>query len=202
MSLRQRGYLQEWRKGTVVELNDLPPKLKRALNKIGYKRRDVRVVPATSADIRSTAGKGRYGLAVAINLQTGQTSELQKGSWGGQNPYEKKPLDWVDKPVQVPRNGAIAVGSGGYKGMFITLYVHPDSLTPLLPGDTDVSEREKDILGMMNYKSFYKKELFQRNNVRQDELEALAKRGYIKINKAGATSLTAKGKNAMSNKSF
>ena len=201
MSLRQRRYLTE-RKGTVVELNDLPPQLKQALHKIGYKRRDVRVIPAASADIRSYAGKGRYGLAVAINLRTGKTSDIQRGSWGGANPYEKRPLDWVDKPVKIPPNGAIAVGAGGYKGMFITLYVHPESLMPLLPGDTDVSERETAILRMATYKSFYKKELFQRNNVTKDEILALVKRGYMKMNKAGATSVTAKGKNAMSERDY
>ena len=202
MILRQRGYLLEWGQGTVVELNDLPPKVKQALHKIGYKRRDIRVVPAKEADIRSSAGKGRYRLAVSINLLTGQTSDIQKGSWGGQNPYEKKPLDWVDKPVKVPRDGAIVAGSGGYKGMFLTMYVHPDSMVPLLPGDTDVTERESAILRMATYKSFYKKELFQRNNVTQSEIEALVKRGYMKMNKAGATSVTAKGQNAMSSKHY
>jgi len=55
---------------------------------------------------------------------------------------------------------------------------------------------------MMRYKSGYKKELLARNKVTREEIEKLARDGYVKINKAGATSLTAKGKSASKNPSY
>jgi hypothetical protein len=203
MGLRRRGYLVEsYGKRVVVATNELPPALRKALKQVGYKRRDISVEPATATSVRSVAGKGQRGFAMAVNMATGAISDVEVGSWGGQNPFERKPVDWHDKPVKIPPNGAIITGSLGYKGPFATIYVHPDALAPLLPGNADVTEREADILRMASYKSFYKKELFVRNRVNQDEIKSLVERGYMKMNKAGATSLTPKGKNAMSSRSF
>jgi Mn-dependent DtxR family transcriptional regulator len=66
-----------------------------------------------------------------------------------------------------------------------------------LPSETDVTDREATILGYFNsYTSAGRKEEFSRMNVKPSEIESLAKRGYVKVNKRGATSITTKGKNA------
>lgn len=195
-------FVEDYGKEVIVDPKDLPSSLQKALKKVGYRRRDVKVVPATSASVRSTAGKGSRGFALAINVATGQTSPIAMGSWGGQNPFEKHVVDWDDKPVSIPRNGAILVGSEGYKGVFVTIYVHPNMLASLLPGETDVTDRESEILRMATYKSFYKKELFDRHMVAKEELLSLVRRGYMKMNKAGATTVTPSGKNAMSKKFY
>jgi len=203
MTLRRRGYLVEGvNDGTYVDVKELPDVLRKALKKVGYRRGDVRVVPTRATSVRSTAGKGSRGYAIAVNMSTGKISEIARGSWGGQNPFEREAVDWDDKPVSIPTNGAIITGEEGHKGTFATIYVNPAILISMLPGETSVSEREADVLRMASYKSFYKKELFERHRVTQVEIDALVKRGYMKRNKAGATSLTPKGKNAMSKKYF
>lgn len=195
MGLRQRSYLVEYG-GTHVNVKDLPPALQSALKKMGYRRRDVEVVGAAKVDMGYAGMKGRRGLSASVNLRTGQMSQAAGGSWGGPNPFQTKPMDDLEATVNVHPDGAIIKGSEGYKGTWFTIYVHPDSLIKMLPGKADISERETHILAMMNFKSGYKKELFQKNKVTREEIDKLAREGYVKVNKAGATSLTAKGKNA------
>ena len=139
---------------------------------------------------------GRRAFTLAVNLRTGQVSQVAMGSWGGPNQFVQRPVDDLDSKIKIPPDNAVIKGSEGHGPTWAMIYVHPETLTPLLPGDGDLSEREKDILGMMRYKSFYKKELFQRNRVTKEEVKKLADGGYIKVNKAGSTSLTTKGKNA------
>jgi len=201
MTLRHRGYITE-SKEIHVGLNELPSALQKALKKVGYRRRDVRVYSATETTIGPPSFEGSRGFAMAVNLKTGQMSDIQYGSWGGPNPFEKKPVDHQRKPVRIAANGAIITGEVGGRGVFASIYVHPDSLAPLLPGGNDVTEREREILAMACYKSFYKKELFERHRVTKDEILNLVKRGYMKMNKAGATSVTPKGKNERSNKYY
>lgn len=197
MKLRHRAYLVEASgNSTVVATKELPASLQQALKKVGFRRKDIRVCPATSTSVRSSAGDGSRGFTMAVNMATGQMSDVSVGSWGGQNPFKKEPIDWMDKPVNIPTNGAIINGTTGGHGTFATIYIHPDSLAPLLPGETDITEREKKILSYAGYKSAYKKEKFLRNNVTKGEILSLVARGYMKMNKAGSTSLTPKGKNA------
>jgi len=195
MTLRHRGYLVEYG-GTHVDVKELPPALQKALREIGYKKRDVEVVGATEVQMGHAGGSGRRGISASVNLVTGQMSQVAMGSWGGPNPFERKPMDDLDAVTRVPPDGAIIKGSEGGHGTWVTIYVHPDSLIKMLPGKADISERETYILAMLVYKSQYKKELLRSNKVTQDELEKLARGGYVKINKAGAISLTPKGKNA------
>jgi hypothetical protein len=195
MGLRQRSYLVEWG-GTHVNVKELPPALQKALKTLGYRRRDIEVVGATEAQMGYAGGKGRRGVSASVNLRTGQMSQVAGGSWGGPNPFERKPMDDLEAVTRVPPDGAIIKGSEGGHGTWFTIYVHPDSLIKMLPGKADISERETHILAMMNFKSDYKKRLLRKNNVTKEEIDKLASEGYIKVNKAGAISLTAKGKNA------
>ena len=195
MGLRRRSYLAEM-KEVHVEVKELPQTLQSALRQVGYRKADIRVVPATEVHTGSAGMSGRRAFTMAVNIATGQTSQVAQGSWGGPNPFERKPADDLDNKVKIPQNSAIIKGSEGSGPTWATIYVNPSTLAPMLPGDTGLGEREKDILGMMRYKSFYKKELLAKNRVTREEIEKLAKGGYVKINKAGATSLTAKGKSA------
>lgn len=202
MTLRRRGYLVEQApRETVVELKELPQTLRKSLAKLGYRRRDIRVAPATEIDMHVVGGSGSRGIAMVVNVDTGKVSDVVKGSWGGANPFDKKPLD-AETKVRIPSNGAVIKGTEGGHGMFLTIYVHPSQLVSMLPGEVNLTTREQDILGMARFKSGYKKEMFHKHRVTKEELVSLANRGYMKINKAGATSLTAKGKNAGTKKSF
>ena len=186
-----------------VEVKELPQSLQSALKKVGYNCKDVQVVAESQVYTGSAGSRGCRAFTMAVNIVTGATSQIAMGSWGGPNPFQTKPADDMDNVVNVPPDGAVIKGSeGGNRPTFATIYVNPEALISMLPGETDITDREKAILRMMSYKSFYKKELFANNGVTKDELNKLKDNGFIKINKAGATSLTAKGKSNRSMKNF
>lgn len=201
--IEEESISESARTETHVEVKELPDTLRSALKKVGFRGRDIRVVAVKEIETGDAGGSGRRGFTVAVNIATGRTSEIAMGSWGGPNPFERKPVDDLDSRVKIPPNSAIIKGSEGGGPTWATIYVNPDSLTKMLPGgDEELSDREKDILGMMNFKSAYKKELLSDNKVTKEELEKLAKSGHVKINKAGASSLTAKGRNSMNKRHF
>jgi uncharacterized protein YdbL (DUF1318 family) len=74
--------------------------------------------------------------------------------------------------------------------------VHPSALAPLLPGKTDVTEREARILAMLGFTSAYRKELLADNKVTADEIDALVAKKMLAKSKVGALSRTTAGKNA------
>ena len=186
--------------GTHVDLKDLPRPLQDALRSVGYRKASIMVTPMNSVSLGGGGGDGQRAFAIAVDLSTGKTSNVIKGSWGGANMFVDRSLD-TSKPYNIPENVAIINGSeGGH--LWATIYIHPDSMMKMLPGDSGVSERESSILRAATYMSAYKKELFQKLKVTPEEIKSLADRGYLKVNKAGATSLTTKGKNAASSRSM
>jgi len=96
-----------------VEVKELPQTLQSALRQIGYRKADIRVVPATEVYTGSAGMSGRRAFTMAVNIATGQTSQVAQGSWGGPNPFERKPADDLETKVKIPQNSAIIKGSGG-----------------------------------------------------------------------------------------
>lgn len=178
-----------------VAVKELPDAIRKALKEVGYRSRDIGVVPQATVSLNPYAGDGERGFAVLVNLSTG-ASKLVRGDWGGSSPVGGPSIDQDRGDHPLPRDGVAIVGSSGGRGTYATIYVHPDSVVPLLPGDVEMSEREASILRSMGYTSSYRKELFADMKVQQSEVDALVKRGWIAMNKAGALSLTTAGKNA------
>jgi hypothetical protein len=173
----------------------LPGVLRKALKDVGYRSRDISVVPQVRVNLNPYAGDGERGFAVLVNLSTGATKTVH-GDWGGYSPAGGPSIDRDRGEHPLPRDGVAIVGSSGGRGTYATIYVHPDSVVPLLPGDVEMTDREAGILRSMGYTSSYRKELFADMKVQPSDVDALVKRGWIARNKAGALSLTTAGKNA------
>lgn len=180
-----------------IETKNLPPILQRELAKVEFHGKDICVEAKETAILSDCGCEGRRAFVVLLNMTTGESRYVQ-GSWGGANIFNpQNPVDLDDRTHIIPPNGAVIKGSQGYGGVRATIFVHPSSLAPLLPAGPTVTDREKQILGLMGYKSFYKKERMDEMKVTPEELTSLASKGLIKINKAGASSITTAGKNAI-----
>ena len=178
-----------------VQVKELPERIQSSLKSVGYHRADIEV-KAQETTYASTGGsKGRRSFVLPLNLETGQSSFAQ-GSWGGSNPFNTT-IDDYDKEIQIPENCVVIQGSSGYKGTFATLYVNPKNLANLLPvTNEDLTERQKNILEVFRgFKASYRKDVFERNEVTEQELKELVQKGYVKENKRGAKQITTEGKN-------
>jgi hypothetical protein len=117
---------------------------------------------------------------------------------GGRNLHETRRADVDEQEHKIPMNGAVISGQRGGAGpVSATLFVHPSNMPRYLPAGEMVSEAEARILVMYrSYTSAYRKE----NLKVKDEpvIVGLVARGLLKRNKAGATSITEAGKNAIS----
>jgi hypothetical protein len=189
--------LIEMNRGHVVVVKELPQSLQTVLKKVGYRRKDISVIPQETVSLSSGGGAGRRSFAAIVDVSTGK-HEITYGSWGGPNMFVRNAVDSDTAPKKLPRNGAAIVGSeGGGHPVWATIYVHPEMISGMLPTEADVTDRESKILGYFrSYTSSARKEQFSRMGIKPAEIDSLVKRGYVKKNKAGATSITTKGKNA------
>jgi hypothetical protein len=86
---------------------------------------------------------------------------------------------------------------GGGRPTYASLVVGPANMNPtLLPPQSELTEKERWALGVFKtYKSSYRKEKLRERGVTAEEIKSLADRGFLKIAKNGATSITTEGKN-------
>lgn len=181
----------------VVSVKELPKPLQKALKAIGYKKRDISVEPKDKAFLQHLAGEGYRSITAVVNLATGKY-EIHKGAWGGPSPYDPRGVDMDQKLHAIPPNGAVIVATeGGNHPVHGWIYVHPQSIAPILPGGADTTERQRSILKLWGYISSYRKEEMRHMKVTDKEIDELVKMGMLKKNKRGATSITTKGKNEM-----
>ena len=81
--------------------------------------------------------------------------------------------------------------------VYATVILSPKNIVSnLLTEDSSLSKEEKTVLGYFKYTSSYRKPLLES---KKELLNKLIDTGYISKNKAGAISLTLKGKNAAEN---
>jgi len=186
-----------------VETNKLPRTIQNALNIVNYNKKDIEVCLKTSYSFgRNCYGKGYRAFLISLNLETNQISPPKYGSWGGENPFETKQIDVNDEEIAIPVNCCVISGNQGNK-TYGRLYVNPENAVSLLPEKTELSEKDVNILSIMKrYKASYRKEEYRRNNleVTQEDLNRLKDLGLVKINKAGAVSITTAGKNHAKNR--
>jgi len=180
-----------------VATRDLPEVLQRILKARGYNKRDVSVEPKERVGLSGASGSGQRCYAVIVNLSTGQ-HQTHMGSWGGPNVFNPtNRVDLDDSQHVIPLNGAVVKGSEGHYS-YASIYVHPDNFQKLLPPKPEVSEIERSVLRVYRqYKAAYRKEYLARIPGYTEAIELLVSRGMLKRNKAGATSITTDGKNAI-----
>lgn len=182
-----------------VSFKELPGCVQKALSAhFGIKGKDISVNSADSWSPRVGGGAGQQGVCCVVNLETGET-KAEYGSWGGANMFNPTNLvDLSDQTASTAPNIVVINGHRGYRP-WASITVHPSTVPLLLPSPNgEVTDKEKRILTA--YRSLksgpYRKEELQRIGATQADIESLAQRGYLKIARNGATSVTTKGKNA------
>jgi hypothetical protein len=184
-----------------VETKQLIPALRDALESVGYGAKDVRLEAAEKVDSYSEGGTGSRGFLIAINLDTGERKRMT-GSWGGGNMFTSSLVDTGSESVPLPPNGAVIKGTTGYPRTFATIYAHPSAIGQFLPaGANDRDElTPEELQALYCFDCIkggeYRREELRRRDVSDSTVEGLVSRGYLKRNKAGATSITTAGKNA------
>jgi hypothetical protein len=182
-----------------VIVKELTPIIQKALKSVRYGAQDIRVEPAEQVSAYSEGSRGQKGFVLVLNLDTGQ-QKIITGSWGGGNMFTNTLVDDGSEDVQLPVNGVVIKGQIGYPRTFATLYCHPEMFPKLLPsGDEEVlTEAEQQALycfaAIKGGK--YREDELRRRNVAYGTVDLLVERGYLKRNRAGATQITTKGKNA------
>jgi len=208
------------RQGVVVATKELPEALKSALRNVGYGKPDIRVIPIEKIQMTGAYGDGYRAYIMLVNMETGKR-DVQYGSWGGANMFTDKPVDTDRKEYSIPENGAAIMGQeGGGRPVSATIYVNPRSVAAMLPASENLSDEEKRLLDTWEgLTSAGRKDHIERilQDVRfsvrdykegsrladkkKAEIDAMinsfVERGYLVRNKAGATKITIKGKNAV-----
>ena len=183
-----------------LETRGLPGVLRTALARVGYHRPDVRVRRSETVHVGGSAAfEGNRSFAVVVNLETGEIGPVREGSWGGITPFGRDTIDHDDRQHPIPPNGAAIVGESGGRGCFAAIHVHPTNVTPALQAsDATVTAREAAILACFARLKggSYRREALGAGRVSKAEIDGLAARGLLKINKAGAGQITTAGRNA------
>jgi hypothetical protein len=183
--------------------NDLPPIVLAALRDAGCPvRQSIPVYVSETESLAAPSGDGCKGFATLIDLDTNDTRTVW-GSWGGGNPFSRGEHDAVDhdtKPRPLPVNGLVVKGYiGGASGGHASITVHPARAAKLLPEQATLTDRERHLLAVYaGLNSRGRKEYFERNPESVPtltELQSLAVRGFIKLSKAGAVTITPDGRN-------
>lgn len=185
--------------GHYLKVKELPPAMIRALSDVGYGRKDIEIKIQEKIEPRPPSADGRKGFVAVCFLDDSAKVEIRWGSYGGSNPFTKS-VDDIQGSIDIPRNVAFILGlsSGGHGyPAYATAHVHPGNMNPsLLPAPSDISDREKKILAIFkSLKSSYRKEYLDQMKVKNEEIQSLIDRGFLKKNKAGSISITVEGKN-------
>jgi len=164
--------------------------------KAGYNGKTFRAQVTESVVIPADAGlwsSGSRDTYKAIELATGRAADASDNYSAPWNDAR------ADRTVKL-RSGFAVVKSVMFQGkdFGLTFYVHPDDANKLLPpSGEEVTPTERKVLAIIGgLKSGYRKEYFERANIKAAELEAiksgLMKRGYLTLSGA----ITPKGRNA------
>lgn len=184
-----------------VDISDLPDPILKLLGKVRYMKKDIQVETRERVSPFGGGQDGYREFVGIVNLGT-EECKVEYGSWGGSNPFNAN--NRVDRDTQsydIPPNFAVVKGSeGGSKPVSCTLYIRSDMVAGWLPSGKELNSREQWIIDTLkSYNPRGRKDEFNRYNrvaPSQAEFEALKAKGLVKMNKAGAVSLTTEGKNA------
>jgi hypothetical protein len=187
-------------------VSDLPQVVQKALESVGYGRKDIQVQTRFSVTLAGSSGSGRQSFVTLIDLGTDRF-ETHMGSWGGPNMFNKNnAVDNDTREHLLPRNGAALVGSrGGGQPVWAQLYIPAGMTERILPAkQADVTDVERAVLGA--YKSLksgqYRQDSLKRAGCTDAILDSLVKRGLLKRARNGATQITTEGKNLAGDYAF
>ena len=183
-------------------VKELSPALQSALKAVSYGREDVEVEARESIEGTSWGDQGSRGFVTIVNLDTGK-HETRVGSWGGPNMFESRLVDRTgdDMRIPIPPNGAVVKGTMGYPRTYCRIYAHPDAMGRMLPSaepaEELTAEEQQAIYCFAAIKGGeYRRQELRYRKVSDATIDALVERGYLKRNRAGATAITTKGRNA------
>jgi hypothetical protein len=187
-----------------VPTKELPQSVKDALKSVGYDRRDIGIVASETVSVGQGGGDGRRSFYAIVSLDGLVEPKVEYGSWGGANPFEMKRVDHDQVNHPIHPGYAVIVGSeSGGTRVYATMHLHPSNLAPLLPAKAEISDRLRGILkDFVSLTSAGRKAEWEIYNTSSkptsEELETLIGMDLLKKNKAGAVSITTKGKNEVS----
>jgi hypothetical protein len=113
---------------TTIAIKDLPAGLVRAIRYLSPKGRDVTIEARGTAHVSTNSQSYTCANALVYDIDHAATVVERSGVWGGNNGFNKPPLDRAWDPVfddqsrEVPLGGAIVVGT---IGRYCSVYVHP-----------------------------------------------------------------------------
>jgi hypothetical protein len=179
---------------------DLPDAVRRALDSVGYGRKDIEVRASATVNLSSSGFAGARGFAILVDLSTGQHVTTW-GSWGGPNMFDTdNPVDNDNHAYALPANGCAITGdSGGGKPTYAVIHVPASMVDRMLPSaGVELTASEKTALtAYKSLKSAYRAAALERKGIGTDVVDSLVARGLLSRNKAGATTITTDGKNAL-----
>lgn len=180
--------------------NELSPTIRAALVSVQYGAADIEIIGAESVDGTVAGGSGQRGFVIILNVDTGKYQRVM-GSWGGASPFSNSPVDGTDERIDIPTNGVVIIGSMGHPRTFARIYANPAAMGNLLPSGEQSEEltnaEQQAIYCFAAIKGGeYRRDEMRRRGVNSATVDSLVERGYLKRNKAGATQITTKGKNA------
>jgi hypothetical protein len=184
-----------------VQTKELLPALQDALKSVRYGAKDIRLEPAEKVDSYSEGDRGSRGFLIVLNLDTGERKHM-RGSWGGGNMFVSSLVDSGSEMAELPINGAVIKGTMGYPRTFATIYAHPSAIGRFLPAGADDRDEltQEELQALYCFVAIkggeYRRDELRRREVNDATVDSLVSRGFLKRNKAGATSVTTAGKNA------
>lgn len=193
-----------------VDTKELPDCVKRALASVGFHKPSVAVKAAETFTVAShCAFEGNRAHTVAVNLSTGEHVK-ESGAWNGANPFAAAPADH-DKRERALLPGFVVIqGESGGRGAFFEIFAHPETMAKVLTvgesADALTADEQTAINTISGYKASYRKAEYERMGWTPARIEAtlsaLAAKGLVTRNKAGATQITTAGKNRVSRRGY
>jgi hypothetical protein len=182
-----------------VELTDLSPVIRRALESVDYHARDVSLEAKDEVDLRTYGGgAGARGFVTVINLTTGKF-HTEVGDWGGPG-LGNRLADFSEDRVKLTDEMAVIVGTMGHPRTFAHIYANGTVLGRFLPSGEEEVLTDTELKGLYVYSSiksgYRRNELDRLHVLEHPTIDSLVDRGYLKRNRAGAVQITTKGKNA------
>lgn len=170
-----------------------------------YRGRTVRLHVADRVELVGTfwdgGSRSRYALVSLTDPpRMAPLPQYDPPQFGGPR---RAPMVELDDPRKAVVEHAIFCG----KDAGITIHARADALTPYLPTEAPLSEVEGWVLSVhVRLNSRGRKEERRRRGIAPAEWQrlvgVLAERGYLKVNRAGASAVTNEGRNALGDRRF
>lgn len=186
-----------------VDVTDLPAPIQSALKSVGFGKANISVEASATVHLgNSGSGKGSRAFTVLVDLDTGK-SVTTHGSWGGVNMFNpSNAVDNDDRAYALPPNGVAIMGStGGGKPTMARLHIPASMVSRIItagPVEALPTDQLTALAIFTGYKASYRAEELARYKVPASTLDTLVAAGLLKRNRAGATSVTTAGQNAVS----